>query len=153
MTSTAPAARLVDMSLTARARRVGGRLRHEVSIGSHHVIVTDEPRRLGGDDTGPAPHELVPAALASCVATMIAMYAQTKGWELPDVTVDVEYDTDAVPRLVKVRLELPADLSPEQVKRLRRVAQTCPVRRALEAGFRFEEQVVVAADAERGHAA
>jgi putative redox protein len=132
------------MTLTARARRHGGPLRHEVSVGGRHVIVTDEPVRLGGDDTGPAPHELVPAALASCVATMIGMYAATKGWDPPDVIVDVEYDTETTPRRVKVGLLVPPGLSADQVERLLRVARTCPVRRALEAGFRFEEHVEVA---------
>jgi hypothetical protein len=35
-------------------------------------------------------------------------------------------------------------LSADQVARLRRVAETCPVRRALEADFRFEETIVTA---------
>jgi hypothetical protein len=33
--------------------------------------------------------------------------------------------------------------SAEQVERLRRVAETCPVRKALETGFAFNERLVV----------
>ena len=36
----------------------------------------------------------------------------------------------------------PADLTDEQVSRLERVAETCPLRRSLEAGFTFEERTV-----------
>lgn len=47
------------MALHASARRLRRSLRHEVVIDGRHRIVTDEPVRLGGGDTGPAPHELL----------------------------------------------------------------------------------------------
>ena len=37
----------------------------------------------------------------------------------------------------------PQGLTPDQVARLRRVAETCPVKRALEAGFTFEQRIVL----------
>jgi putative redox protein len=129
------------MTMTATARPLDG-LRHEIDVNGRHTIVTDEPTSLGGTDAGPAPHELLPAMLASCVSTMVALYARRKGWELPGLAVDVVYDPEAVPRRVDVRLRLPDDLPPDRVARLRRVADTCPVRRALEAGFTFAEDVV-----------
>ena len=98
---------------------------------------------MGGTDAGPAPHELLPAALASCVATMISMYARTKGWSLSEVQVDVDYDKDAVPRHCEIDVHLPASLAPDQVRRLERVANTCPVRRALETGFEFDERILL----------
>ena len=70
------------MSFTASARRVGDTLRHEVDVNGRHVLITDEPTSLGGTDEGPAPHELLPATLASCISTMIALYAKNKGWRL-----------------------------------------------------------------------
>jgi hypothetical protein len=42
---------------------------------------------------------------------------------------------------------LPDGISPEQIKRLRPVAETCPLRRSLEAGFTFEERFVAASAA------
>jgi putative redox protein len=131
------------MSLTAVARSEHGALRASVDVNGRHVIVTDEPTRLGGTDAGPAPHELLPAALASCVGTMISLYAQTKGWALSGVEVAVEYDPDAVPRHCWIEVHLPESLSADQVKRLERVANTCPLRRALETGFEFDEQIVL----------
>jgi putative redox protein len=130
------------MRMTATARRVGNTLKHEVDVNGRHVIVTDEPERLGGTDQGPAPHELLAAMLASCVATMIAMYAQNRGWDVGETAVDVDYDTDSVPHRVRVDVHLPDDLTADQQRRLKRVAETCPARRALEAGFAFEERMV-----------
>jgi len=130
------------MSFTASARPIEGTLRHETDVNGRHTIVTDEPERLGGADGGPAPHELLPAMVASCVSTMVALYARRHGWALEGMHVDVDYDSEAEPRRVAIDVHLPASLTSEQVDRLRRVAETCPVRRAFEAGFRFEERIV-----------
>ena len=108
------------MSLTATARSVGDTLRQEVLVDGRHRLTTDEPAQLGGTDTGPAPHELVPAALAACVAVTIRMYARTKGWTLGELSVDVVYDNTSTPRHFDVTVNLPRDLTPEQVRRLMR---------------------------------
>jgi putative redox protein len=130
--------------MSATARRVGRGLEHEVDVNGRHTIVTDEPERVGGSDLGPAPHELLAAALASCIGTMLAMYAQNRGWDIGETSVDVHYDHESVPRHVAVDIHLPGSLTPGQQRRLARVAATCPVRRALEAGFTFEERLVIA---------
>lgn len=127
--------------MTATAQRVGNGLKHEVSVNGRHTIVTDEPVALGGSDLGSAPHELLPATLAACISTTLAMYASNRGWALDDLAVEVDYDPDALPRHFDVNVRLPAGLSAEQVARLQRVADSCPVRRALEAGFAFDERL------------
>ncbi len=129
------------MSYTATARPIDGTLRHEIDVNGRHTITTDEPANLGGTDTAPTPHELLAATLAACVSTMIGLYAQRHGWDLGETQVDVKYDADTKPRHVEVTLRLPDGLTAEQVKRLQRVAQTCPVRRSLEAGFTFDERL------------
>ena len=139
------------MTMTATARPIDGTLRHEIDVNSRHTITTDEPAKLGGSDTAPAPHELLPAILASCVSTMITLYARTRDWELKDLRVDVSYDHDSTPRRVHTTIHLPDGLTTEQVRRLQRVAETCPVKHALEAGFTFEDQIAL--DLPTGHPA
>ena len=127
------------MSLTATARSIPGTLRQEVVIDGQHRLITDEPERLGGEGSGPAPHELFPAALAACVSTTLVMYARTKGWELGEVGVAVDYDNQSTPRRFDVTVDLGGDLSEEQLERLERVARSCPMRRSIEAGIEFVE--------------
>lgn len=127
--------------LTARARSVPGSLRQEVLVDGRHLLVTDEPVELGGEGSAPAPHELVPAALAACISTTLLMYARTKEWELGTVEVDVDYDTQATPRSFTVAIRVDGDVTPEQLARLERVAASCPVARAFEAGFAVEERL------------
>src|SRR5206468_10004655 len=71
-------------------------------------------------DLGPAPHELLPAALAACVSTTLVMYARTKGWELGEVMVDVEYDNRSTPRRFEIAIRLRGDLADAQLERLDR---------------------------------
>src|SRR5512133_653321 len=119
------------MNLTATSRSIPGTLRQEIVIDGKHRLITDEPVSVGGDGTAPAPHELLPAALASCISTTLVMYARTKGWELGPVTVDVDYEHRAMPRRFDVSIAVGAPLGPEHLERLEKVAATCPVRRAL----------------------
>jgi putative redox protein len=126
---------------TATAHSISGTLRHDVDVNGRHTIVTDEPERLGGTDAGPAPHELMAAMLAACASTMIVLYAQQRDWHLGDVRVEVRYDADVTPRRVEIDAHLPDSLTREQVQRLRRVAESCPAKRALEAGFAFDQRI------------
>jgi putative redox protein len=129
------------VSLTATARSIPGTLRQEVLVDGRHRIFTDEPQRLGGEDSAPAPHELFPAALASCISTTLIMYARTKEWDLGDVSVVVNYDNAASPRRFDVVIELGGNLTDDQIARLEKVAATCPVRRALEGRVEFVETI------------
>jgi putative redox protein len=129
------------MSLTATARSIPGTLRNEVVIGGVHRLITDEPETLGGEGSAPAPHELLPAALAACVSTTLVMYAQTKRWVLGDVFVEVDYDHRSTPRRFEISIRLTGDLNSPQVERLEKVARSCPVRRSIEAGFEFAETI------------
>ena len=130
------------MSLTATARSISGTLRQEVVIDGRHRLITDEPERLGGEGSGPAPHELLPAALAACVSTTLVMYARTKGWDLGGVSVAVDYDNRSTPRRFDIRIALGGELTGEQIDRLTKVARSCAVRRSVEAGIEFHETVV-----------
>jgi putative redox protein len=129
------------MSLTASAHAIRGTLRQHILIDGKHHLVTDEPEAVGGDGSAPSPHELLPAALASCVSTVLVMYGRTKGWDLGDVDVEVDYDNVSAPRHFDVRISFTGDLTEEQLRRLEKVAETCPVRRAMEAGMEFVEEI------------
>jgi putative redox protein len=131
------------MRLSARARRIGSTLKNEIDVNRRHTIITDEPAALGGTDEGPAPHELLAAALAACVATMIELYAGRRDWALGALMVEVDFEPDASPRHVETAIELAGDLTEEQADRLLRVAQRCPLRRALESEFSFEERLTL----------
>jgi putative redox protein len=129
------------MSLTATSRAIPGSLRQEIVIDGTHRLITDEPEAIGGEGSAPAPHELLPAALASCVSTTLVMYGRQKGWDLGEVTVDVDYDHRSTPRRCEVEIRLTGALDAGQLERLEAVAAACPVRRSIESGFDFDERI------------
>ena len=129
------------MSLTATARSIPGTLRQEVVIDGQHRLITDEPQRLGGDGSGPAPHELFPAALAACVSTTLVMYARRKAWDLGKLTVSVAYEHQSTPCRFEIAIELSGSLSDAQLERLEKAARSCPLRRSIEAGIEFVESI------------
>lgn len=129
------------MSLTATARAIPGTLRQEIVIDGKHRLITDQPEELGGDASGPSPHELFPAALAACVTVTLVQYGRTKGWQLGDVTVEVAYDTHSKPRSVETLIRFSGELTDEQLSRLEKVARACPLRRSIEAGYAFSERL------------
>src|ERR1700759_997194 len=113
--------------MKATARRVGT-YRHEIAIRSHE-IAADEPAEHGGGDTAPSPQELLAASLASCTAITREMYATRKGWELPDVSVDVEYAPAerGCPTRFDLVVRIPADVSEEEAPRLMAIAPNRPL--------------------------
>lgn len=139
------------MSLSVTARSIPGTLRQEVVIDGKHRLITDQPERLGGDGSGPSPHELFPAALAACVTVTLVQYARTKGWELGDVHVAIDYDHHSTPPRFDVAVEFSGDLTDAQLERLARVAHACPLRRSIEAGIEFVETITHRVS-EPGHA-
>ncbi|HET8754805.1 MAG TPA: OsmC family protein [Solirubrobacteraceae bacterium] len=118
---------------------------HDVQTGSH-MITVDEPAEAGGDDLGPSPQELLAAALASCTAVTMEMYAQRKGWDTSGLAVDCRYTPAerGCPTKFELVLKMPAHLDEEQIERLQVIAAKCPVHRTLEGEVMFEERVELA---------
>jgi putative redox protein len=129
------------VALSVRATSVPGTLRQEVLIDGQYRLVTDEPAGAGGEGTGPSPHELFPAALASCISTTLVMYGRVKEWELGEVSVDVVYHPDARPRRFEIDISIGAELAPEQLERISKIGAACPIHRALAPSFEFVERV------------
>jgi len=131
-----------SMRAVARQRE---KFAHDVKAGDHTFTV-DEPIDAGGDDLGPSPQELLAAALASCTAVTMEMYAQRKGWDTSGLAVDVQYTPAerGCPTKFELVLKMPAHLDEDQTDKLRVIAARCPVHRTLEGEVMFHERVELA---------
>ena len=107
-----------------------GKFAQDIHVGPHHLRA-DEPVEQGGDDGGPAPHELLLAALGSCTAMTLKMYATRKAWPLRDVHVRLNGDSGANGFSISRRLTLTGELDAEQRQRLIEIAEKCPVHKTL----------------------
>ncbi len=131
--------------MRATARRLDGRLEHDLEIRDHR-LTADEPELNGGDDAGPNPQELLAASLASCSAISMEMYAKRKGWDIGEVVVEVDYEPAqrGSPTKFTMTIRLPKELPEEQRERLMQIVAKCPVHRTLEGEVMFEERVELA---------
>ncbi len=99
-----------------------------------HRLTADEGAEHGASDTGPTPSELLLAALASCVAVTVQMYARRKGWPLTHARVEVSGGDEQGTYVIQRRVVLEGDLTAEQRERLQDIAGRCPVSKRLTAG-------------------
>ncbi len=122
----------------------GGVRIEETGAGKFQVMVTtpaaqffaDEPRDVGGLDSGPTPFELVGAGLGVCTAMTCRLYADRKAWPLARTTVEIHNGPTVAGRRSFVRqVGFEGDLDTAQRTRLLEIANKCPVHRALEAGM------------------
>ena len=107
-----------------------GKLAQNIEVGGH-AIRADEESEKGGDDTGATPHELLLAALGSCTAMTLKLYAQRKGWPLEDVTVTLNGANGEGAYVITRQVALTGVLDAEQRQRLMEIADKCPVHRTL----------------------
>lgn len=116
------------MTITV-SQHTPGQLRQTIQIHSHQ-ITADLTETAGGGDTGPGPHDLFDAAIATCKAMTLQLYAKRKNMPLTEVKVEISRDDSAETQGVyqlHVSLELIGDLTPEQREQLLAIADKCPV--------------------------
>lgn len=100
---------------------------------SGHKITGDEPEDAGGKDLGPAPYDLLTAALGECAAMTVRWYALQQKWPLEKVEVKLTFQKiDKVGVFEKQVIVHGEDLTDEQRQKLVEVAAKCPVQRTLE---------------------
>ncbi len=90
-----------------------------------------------------SPQELLAAALASCTAITMEMYAERKGWDIGEVEVECQYSPAerGCPTRFQLVLRFPESLDEGQVERLKVIAAKCPVHRTLDGEVMFNERV------------
>lgn len=109
-----------------------------IEMGAH-LLTGDEPVDAGGWDLGPAPFDLMTAALAECTAMTVRWYALQHDWPLDHVEVTVDHArkllagaSEPVDVFDKTVILRGSRLSEGQRARLLDIATKCPIQRVLE---------------------
>lgn len=113
------------------------------AISGPHTTRIDEPKSLGGENTGPNPVELILSGLGGCLVVLVNAFAPVHGVEIIDVEVEVNGDldpdgflgkSDVRPGFSEIRYNLKID-SPSSLKKIEElkehVLKACPVKDTL----------------------
>ncbi len=125
-----------------RVRSTGASFTQVVETATHRWLA-DEPAKVGGDDRGPSPYDLLLAALGTCTSMTLQMYARRKQIPLDSVSVklrhervhaqDCEECENESGRLDVLRREITigGELEDSVRARMLEIADRCPVHRTL----------------------
>lgn len=106
-----------------------------------HLFGADEPVEQGGQDTAPTPDELLEAALASCTAITLRMYADRKAWKLDTIDVEVKLERIDQKTLFIRNIHLKGELDETQKERLLLIAKACPVSKTLSGSIEVNSSI------------
>ncbi len=124
-----------------------GKFQNMVVAGSHRLLA-DEPRSVGGLDSGPTPYDFVAIALAACTSMTLRIYADHKKLNLGRISVSVSHGkvaaehcadcgeaaegrTGKIDRFERT-ISIEGGAAPDLHDRLLDIADKCPVHRTLE---------------------
>ena len=109
------------------------------------TIIADEPLSSGGKDNGPDPYTLLLSSLASCTLITLRMYIDRKGWEIPEIAVNVnlfrETKEQKTNTIIDRDIVFFSPVEDEQKMRLVEIAKQCPISKILEGDIKVRSFV------------
>jgi putative redox protein len=103
----------------------------KISVNGHQLI-GDEPEDYGSKNIGPAPYDLLLAALGECTAMTIRWFALQQNWPLEKVEVFLTHEKrdriDFFTKKITLHGEL---LTSEQRQKLQDISAKCPIQKTL----------------------
>lgn len=130
-----------------------GKFQNYVRVG-HHTMLADEPKSVGGFDSGPSPYDYLATALGACTTMTLRMYADFKKLPVDHIETEVLHnkvhadhcsDCTEQDRELKAnkkgkidrferRITIKGDLPEKERQALLRIADKCPVHQTMEHG-------------------
>jgi len=125
--------------------------KQEMTHKQDFELHADEPPVLAGEDEAPNPVEHLLNALAGCVTTGIVAHAAVRGIQIEELESELEGDIDLrgflgldsnVPKgFTDIRMKFKVKTNPENVKKLKNLAEFSPVYNTLVRGAKVDIEI------------
>ena len=120
--------------MTVEAKALAPRWQARYAVGDHSGVA--DTAKSGGGDAGLRPHELLEAALATCLTITARMVLAARNLPDDEVAVSVEVVRQPDATVFRHTLDLPASLESERAALMAHL-ERCPVRTTLSRPISF----------------
>ena len=99
-----------------------------------HHLVTDQPPKAGGNDTGPQPFDVFLASIGTCAGFYALRFCQKRAIDASELAIELETVRDAETRKltrVNLHLTLPSEFPKKYEKAIIRAIDQCAVKKAI----------------------
>jgi ribosomal protein S12 methylthiotransferase accessory factor len=117
----------------------GGK-RVDARIGTH-LVRTDQPTSLGGEDSAPGPFDLFLASLATCAGVYALGFCQARGLSTEGLGLALHATPDpatGLPSRVRLELTLPEGFPERYRPAILRACEGCKVKKTVQANAPIE---------------
>ncbi len=104
-------------------------------LQSGSKVITEAPLDHYGKGESFSPTDLLATSLGSCLLTIMAIKANMNGWELKNISLDIEKvmtrNNERKIKQLKIDIYIPKDYSKEKINFIKNASEDCPVTRNL----------------------
>ncbi|MGJ8761512.1 OsmC family protein [Polaribacter sp. R2A056_3_33] len=108
----------------------------------NHFLTMDQSVASGGDDSGATPVEFLLTAIGGCVSMTLRTYAERRGWDLGEITVNVTQLKDEKGSYLTEKISFEKEITEEQRKKLLVFAGKCPVAKMIKGETRIFSSIL-----------
>jgi len=104
-----------------------------------HSAFSDTTIDKGGSNSGFRPHELLEAAVASCMNMRIRMFAENHNIDISEVKIEVSLNRNEPESVVfEYKVKVDGKLTGLEKEKLLQIVQNCPVKKTLSKKINFK---------------
>ena len=111
---------------------------------NNHVVHTDQPVALGGEDAAPSPFDLFLSSLATCAGLYVLGFCQAR--HIPTDAIELvqsEIFEGVVLASVDIEIRVPVDFPAKYLEAIQHAAEGCKVKKAVQNAPRVRVSVSV----------
>jgi putative redox protein len=110
------------------------------------TVATDQPADHGGQDSAPTPFEMFLASIATCAGFYVLGFCKMRGISPEGIRLIQRIEQDSATKMVRKiyqEIQLPAGFPEQYISAVKRAADSCLVKKHLEAPPAFEISTIV----------